>query len=162
MSTDISDLEEAYKCLDEKHYKNVWEHFKYIRGEIQHEHNLLKGRVTWYITCQSFLITAYVLSYKEKISPIWFSNLLLPILALIITILAYSMIRGTLTTIEMWGKLQYNSIAVYSKLNSLMIEPWHLENDPISRNSLMFPRVIPLIFGIFWTIVLVSPWINPS
>ena len=36
--------------------KQTWELFQYFRGEIKHEHALLAGRVTWYITCQSFFV----------------------------------------------------------------------------------------------------------
>jgi hypothetical protein len=44
------------KELEETFNKNAWELFEYIRSESKHEHSLFTGRVTWYITCQSFLL----------------------------------------------------------------------------------------------------------
>ena len=163
MSNDVCELMKALENLDndERCYKNVWEYFKYIRGEIKHEYDLLKGRVTWYITCQSFLITAYVLSCNESKSPNWFSNYLLPLLAFCITILAISMIQDTITTIKMWIELRDSLIANKSFLKHLIIKRWHSKSDPLAQSALMFPHLIPIIFGIFWLVIFVCSWSTP-
>jgi hypothetical protein len=45
----------------------AWELFQYFRSEIKHEHALLTGRVTWYITCQSLLGTSKYCDYRGGI-----------------------------------------------------------------------------------------------
>ena len=37
---------------------------KSLREAIQAEHNLIAGRVTWYVTSQAFLLTAYATSWN--------------------------------------------------------------------------------------------------
>lgn len=154
--------------------QKTWELFRYFRGEIQHEHTLLLGRVSWYITCQSFLITVYAITYSNSRQPNWFSNLVLPALAIIVSVLAYFMIEGATKTINMWGKLRNELIAVSaaaqpgSGLDSVIIERWRSganHNDPIHARALWFPRFITIVFIAFWvSISIVSwkcPWLNP-
>jgi hypothetical protein len=137
----------------------------YIRGEIQNEHTLLMGRVTWYITCQSFLLTVYAISYSNSRMPNWFSNIVLPFLAIIITILAQYMINGATTTIEMWGKLRVSLIQEYSKLDSILIPRWRSsqasKKDHIHRRASWFPNLIPLIFFLTWVVIAYFSWHDP-
>jgi hypothetical protein len=115
---------EGFKELKELD-TNAWEFFEYIRAETKHEHSLLISRVTWYITCQSFLLTVYAVSYCNSRTPNWFSNVLLPLLAIAITVPAYYMIRGATETIKQWSELRVAWLQKYFKLCPIFIERWY-------------------------------------
>jgi hypothetical protein len=132
------------------------------------------GRVTWYITCQSFLLTIYALTYSNNRGPNWFSNGLLPLLAIIISSLAYFMIQGATRTINMWGKLRQQLVIESSRsnpeqgLNPLLIERWRLHDrrDWIHIRALWFPQFITGVFILTWIVIAYwscqVPWISPT
>src|SRR5271154_6950142 len=37
------------------------EHYRIIRGQLEHEDNLISGRLSWFVASQSFLFTAYAI-----------------------------------------------------------------------------------------------------
>jgi hypothetical protein len=165
-------FEEGLQELEKKFQKNAWEFFEYVRGETKHEHSLLTGRVTWYITCQSFLLTVYAVSYCNSKAPNWFSNLLLPFLAIAITVLASYMIQGATTTIEMWSKLRFALLQKHPELSPILISRWHLptlkgpvclrtSKDFIHLKALWFPRFIPFLFTIAWIAIAFFSWKYP-
>jgi uncharacterized membrane protein YhdT len=147
--------------------KNAWELFKYFREEIQHEHTLLMGRVTWYITCQSFLLTVYGITYSNSRGPNWFSNILLPILGISVTFLALNMIQGATLTIKMWSEMRVDLINNYPELDPVLITRWRSNSngqnhkDAIHVKALWFPRFIPMIFLITWILISYLSWQNP-
>jgi hypothetical protein len=140
-----------------------WELFQYYRSEIKHEHSLLMGRTTWYITCQSFLITVYAITYSNYKHPNWFSNLLLPILAILISFLAYSMIKGATKTIKMWRELQDKLIRENQDLEGILIDRRNekTEKDDIHSQALWFPQFITIIFAITWLLIAFLSWRYP-
>jgi len=38
-----------------------FEHYSIIRGQLEHEDNLMSGRLSWFVASQSFLFTAYAI-----------------------------------------------------------------------------------------------------
>lgn len=164
------DIQEGLKYLEDtsSSAEKTWELFQYFRGEIQHEHSLLMGRVTWYITCQSFLLTVYAITYSNSKQPNWFSNLLLPFLAIIVSFLSYYMIQGATKTIDMWGKLRVDLVKKNSGLNPIVIPRWRSDapkDDPIHLRALWFPQFISAIFIIIWVLIAYLswkfPWLKP-
>jgi hypothetical protein len=152
--------------LMEKFQKNEWDFFEYIRSEIKHEHDLLTSRVTWYITCQSFLLTVYGVTFSRA-GANWFSNITLPVLAIFVTILSFFMIHGATTTISMWCELRLQLTEKYPKLRAILISRWHDKSeDLIHRRALLFPKLITLIFAITWIVIgFVSfkfPWLSAA
>jgi hypothetical protein len=142
----------------------TWELFQYFRSEVQHEHSLLMGRVTWYITCQSFLLTVYAITYSNSKGPNWFSNLLLPSLAIIVSFLSYFMIQGATKTIDMWGKLRFKLVSDNSKLNPVLIPRWRSnapKDDPIHLRALWFPQFISILFVVIWVLIAYLSWRFP-
>lgn len=167
-------IQDGLNYLNTSHSaEKTWELFQYFRGEIQHEYNLLMGRVTWYITCQSFLLTVYAISYSNSKQPNWFSNGLLPCLAIIVSILAYFMIEGATRTIDMWRKLCIGLIKKSAEvdpsagLNPIIIPRWRSDakNDFIHLRALWFPQFITVIFVITWILIAYFsckvPWLKP-
>jgi hypothetical protein len=152
----LSDLNET-----EAASQKTWDLFKYFRSEIQHEHTLLLGRVSWYITCQSFLITVYAISFSNSRHPNWFSNITLPALAIIVSVLAFFMIEGATVTINMWGKMRNDLVQETPNLDSVIIPRWRSQaryNDPIHVRALWFPRLITIVFIFFWIVISIASW----
>jgi hypothetical protein len=163
----MGEIIDADKLQKLEETKNAWELFEYVRSESKHEHSLLTGRVTWYITCQSFLLTAYAVSYANNKGPNWFSNLLLPFLAIVITIPAFSMIYGATATIEMWSELRVELLKKHDELTAILISRWHpnrLSKDSIHFRALWFPKFIPFLFATVWLVIAFfsyqSPWVK--
>lgn len=137
--------------------QKIWELLQFFRAETRHEHALLLGRVSWYMTCQSFLITVYAVTYSNAKHPNWFSNFALPALAIIVSILAYYMIDGATQTINMWGDLRNHLLSASTSisgqgLDPVMISRWRTggsKRDIIHRQSLWFPQFIALVFIFF-------------
>ena len=151
--------------LKEVFGKSPWDLYEYIRGEVKHEHNLLSARVAWYITCQSFLLTVYDLSYTNSRGPNWFSNLLLPCLAISVSILAYYMIAGATQTIGMWASLREALISAHPRLDPILIERWRStkrhRDDKIHIRAMWFPRVITGLFIFTWFLIGLVSWLKP-
>jgi hypothetical protein len=144
--------------------KQTWELFQYFRGEIKHEYALLTGRVTWYITCQSFLLTVYAISYANCRGHNWFSNIFLPLFSFFVSLLALNMIQGAITTILMWSDMRKHLITANPRLNSVIITRWrHPENnyDAIHARSLWFPKLIPMLFMVAWILIAILSWAHP-
>jgi hypothetical protein len=151
-------------AIDLKNDAKAWELFQYFRGEIKHEHALLMGRVTWYITCQSFLLTVYAISYSNCRGHNWFSNLFLPLFSILVTFLALNMITGATLTIRMWSEMRKHLIIANPSLNSVIITRWRhpaIRNDAIHDRSLWFPRFIPILFMVAWILIAVLSWASP-
>ena len=51
---------------------NEEERFKLIRAEIHTEYDLIANRMNWYVTSQSFLVTAFALSGDDRHHYMWF------------------------------------------------------------------------------------------
>ena len=131
---------------------------------------MLFRSVTWYITCQSFLLTVYAITYSNSKQPNWFSNLLLPCLAIIVSILSYFMIQGATRTIDMWGELRISLIKKSAELNhdsglnSVIIPRWRSDapnEDSIHLTALWFPQCITFIFAITWCVIAIFSWTFP-
>lgn len=147
--------------------QTAWEVFQAIRKETHQEHALLMGRVTWYITCQSFLLTIYAITSTRAGKWNAFSNQLLPGLAIVLSILAVLMIHGSTSTIASWGQLRRQLLLAQPALSGLMIRRWHHNakgRDWIHASSLLFPQLIPLLFIAIWLIIARSCqplWLRP-
>jgi hypothetical protein len=147
----------------------AWELFQYFRSEIKHEHALLTGRVTWYITCQSFLLTVYAISYSNCRGYNWFSNIFLPTFSILLTFLALNMIQGAILTIRMWNEMRKHLIKKNRMLNSIIITRWRYPArayDAIHHRSLWFPRLVPMLFMVAWIVIAIfsstHPWLKPD
>jgi hypothetical protein len=159
----------AYLAKPDPSTEKIWELFRYVRAEVQHEYSLLMGRVTWYITCQSFLLTIYTISYANRPGPNWFSNAALPSLAIAISLLAYFMIQGATQTINMWGDLRREIIKKSCAadpdkgLNPIIIARWRSDcpRDPIHSRALWFPQLITIVFALTWLVIAIGSALNP-
>ena len=134
---------------------------EYYRAETRHEYSLLGQRVSWYVTCQSFLIIAF--SSGMGNSNVYFRlgiALILPTLGMITSILIKPSIDGAITIINKWGEKEYEVLQnedlkdfkikrAYEKVRSRS-HSVEQKTDVIKRESLKFAKLIPVVFIYGW------------
>ncbi len=134
---------------------------EYYRNETMHEYSLLGQRVSWYVTCQSFLIIAF--SSGMGNSNIYFRlgvGLILPALGIVTSVLIKPSIDGAIAIINKWGEKEYEVLQddklddfkikrVYEKIrsNSHKVEQ---KKDLVKTESLKFARYISVVFTYGW------------
>jgi hypothetical protein len=133
--------------------------YEQIRNEIRAEHSLIANRLTWYVTSQSFLVTAFAISRGAGFSwhP-WFSTTLLPLVALASSLLIFPSVVGARNTIRLWHEKQRGFFARHPEFEAA----FHLQRASwIESQGLLFPIVIPLIFAAFWVVVHCASYWKP-
>ncbi len=127
--------------------------YQAIRDEIRAEHSLIASRLSWYVTSQSFLVTAFAISCGNNFRWFsWFSTLLLPSIGFLSSLLIFPSIVAACRTIELWHSKQtrfFESHAEFKKAFDLKRQSW------VHRQSLLFPKLIPLLFGSLWLIIFI-------
>jgi len=128
--------------------------YQSIRDEIKAEHSLIANRLSWYVTSQSFLVTAFAISRGNSFVWFhWFSTLLLPVIGFVSSALIFPSILGACSTIKLWhGKqralfTEHNEVKVAFELD----RPQWIEN-----RGLLFPKMMPLLFGFAWSVIFVA------
>jgi hypothetical protein len=125
--------------------------YQCIRDEIRAEHSLIANRLTWFVTSQSFVVSAFAISRGAGFTwHAWFSTTLIPLVALVSTVLVFPSIAGARTTIRLWHKKQRDFFERHPDFQAafqLKRAAW------IESQALLFPIGIPLIFAAFWCVV---------
>ena len=125
--------------------------YQTLRDESRSEHTLMANRLTWYVTSQSFLVTAFAISRGAGFT--WFhifSTLLIPAIGLLSSLLVLPSIAGACATIKLWHAKQREFFARHSEFKAafeLQRAAW------IETRGLLFPQFIPVIFGVFWVVI---------
>jgi hypothetical protein len=60
-----------------------------LRQDIQAEHTLIASRITWYVTSQAFLLTAYATSWTAHFQWPFFFHRVLPVAGVVLSIVIY-------------------------------------------------------------------------
>lgn len=60
-----------------------------LRQDIQAEHTLIASRITWYVTSQAFLLTAYATSWTAHFQWPFFFHRVLPIAGVVLSIVIF-------------------------------------------------------------------------
>ena len=125
--------------------------YQQIRDETRAEHTLIANRLTWYVTSQSFLVSAFAISRGSGFTwhP-WFSTLLLPLIAFITSVLILPSIAGARKTIRLWHEKQRAFLARHPEFKAAfeLKRAWWIESL-----GLLFPTAVPLVFAAFWLVV---------
>jgi hypothetical protein len=127
-----------------------------LRGEIRAEHNLIANRMTWYVTSQSFLVSAFAISRGAAFTwhP-WFSTVLLPLVAFACSVLVFPSVVGARRTIRMWHGRQKEFFERHPDFKTA----FYLHRPAwIETRGLLFPVVVPLVFAAFWVVVHVASY----
>lgn len=134
---------------------------QFYRAETRHEYSLLGQRVSWYVTCQSFLIIAF--SSGMSNSNVYFRlgiGLILPALGIVTSILIKPFIDGAIAIINKWGDKEYEVLQnedlqdfqvkrVYKNVRSSSHSVEH-SKDVIKTESLKFAKLISVVFIYGW------------
>lgn len=128
--------------------------YQAIRDEIRAEHTLIANRLSWYVTSQSFLVTAFVISQGNGFAWFrWFSTVLLPVVGFTSSALIFPSILGAVSTITLWHQKQDE----FFKLNKAFKNAFSMQRPSwVERRGLLFPQIMPLLFGLVWIIVFVA------
>ncbi len=125
--------------------------YQAIRDEIRAEHNLIANRLTWFVTSQSFLVSAFAISRGNNFTWFhWFSTTLLPLLGFVSAALVLPSILGAIATIKLWHEKLHRFFEMHPDLKAALAlkrPPW------IENRGLLFPKMMPLLFATFWLVI---------
>jgi hypothetical protein len=118
--------------------------YQIIRGEIQYEYALMTNRVTWLITAQAFLFTAYAVALRGNNLKDSLYHPTIPILGSAISIILYSSIYAAINRVKLWYNQQ-------EKLKS-ELENWQGFQPKLSRATFfgLVPLLLPAAFLYVW------------
>ncbi|HEY0074401.1 MAG TPA: hypothetical protein VGB77_09885 [Abditibacteriaceae bacterium] len=127
-----------------------FEQVKFIREEVRFQHDLLNNRVSWYVASQSFLVTAFAIS-ASSVKP--FSEIcILPYFAIpSLGILLSSFIIPAINAAIQRIGLQNGLLSCFNLKNYLPPR-----DDTQHIQSLRFASAVPVIFMMFWVLVLIT------
>ncbi len=130
--------------------------YQALRDEIHAEHTLIANRLTWYVTSQSFLVSAFAISRGTGFSWFsWFSTMLLPAIGLTASLLIFPSIVGACATLRLWHAKQdefFTRQPEYRRAFHLHRPHW------VEARGLLFPKFMPLLFGSFWLTVHIASY----
>ena len=120
--------------------------YKYLREELRFEHTLLGGRMTYYMTSQSFLFTtAAIARTMEWRGVYWFSGVLVPLIGFAASVVLLDSIHAAYGRMDAWRAIE-KEFAGRHPLVVLYPEDKH-------RKSLMFTTLMPWLFIAVWVVL---------
>ena len=132
---------------------NFLDYYRILRGQIEHEDNLVGSRISWFVTSQSFLFSAYAIMASS--SPGNASNAFVDskhTLLVIIPMVAISISILILLAIVSGLKAMASLRDVY-KINTAKITTWlpPIHGDRITRiTGMAAPVLLPPLFMAVW------------
>ena len=133
---------------------------EFYRSEINHEFGLLSGRVSAYLSSQSFLIIAFV-SAMGNANARWGSlfTLIVPcalaVLGLALSLRAHDAIEAAVETIALWHVKQNRLFEGDALMDDYRVQRPAIKGEPVDavhRRSLAFSRMVPRIFLLAWCV----------
>ena len=91
---------------------------KVLQADIQGENRLIASRVTWYVTSQAFLLTAYAQSWTYKFEWPYFFHELLPLAGIALSFLTFAFVYAATWAQEVYLREQVTLVAaVKARMN---------------------------------------------
>jgi hypothetical protein len=84
---------------------------KSLREDIQAENTLIASRVTWYVTSQAFLLTAYATSWNAGFAWQYFFHQMLPLVAIALSLLILASIYAATWAQDVYLREQANLVS---------------------------------------------------
>ena len=128
-----------------------FEEFRFVREEIRFQHDLIGHRVGSYITAQAFLFTAFATAQAVD-GQKWFSFLLLPLIAIGVSLLILMAIVAACTRID-----KQRSIHRHFDRKEYVL-PKRATGD--HQQSLWYAKGMPWVFVVAWGILLAYGFIS--
>lgn len=124
------------------------EGYKYLREELRFEHTLLGGRMTYYITSQSFLFTAAAIARATNWNGFhWFSGALIPLVGIASSAVILYSIHAAYGRMDEW-RAKEKEFAGSHPLVVIFPEEKH-------KKSLLFTSLMPWLFLGVWVVLAV-------
>ena len=140
------------------------QYYSVLRDQIEHEDNLIGLRLSWFVTAQSFLFTAYaiVISNFGPAHPQWALAqmrklaIVIPIVAMLTCLLIYAAIIGGLLAIRNLHRL-YGKYFGPPSAACLPPVQGYRHTQFMGQAT---PLLLPLVFLTVWLVLLITsvPW----
>jgi len=141
---------------------------EFIRNEIALEFSLLNGRISWFASCQAFLIASFTLSLGNAAvhHAGWLTHYVLPILGLLLCATVVPGIIGAVKAIDLWLGRQHQFLqnpAVRAEMKAVFIDRFFElpGKDIVHKRSLWFAISLPAVIATFWVTVFVLVRVFP-
>lgn len=126
-----------------------------IRQEIRDEHAHISNRLSWYVSSQAFLVSGFAISSNPAYHMAWFNHVELPCLAWLLSAIVTPALVGAVLTIKAWTATLDHLWTQWPE-----DENWLRVKRPtwIPGYALFVPVVFPLLFLVFWGVVVRALW----
>lgn len=147
---------------------------KALREDIQAEHTLIASRVTWYVTSQAFLLTAYATSWNANFGWQSFFHLVLPLAAIALSFVILASIYAATWAQDVYLREQerltqrlkaevvlsaVEAMALETYMRTMVANRTNANGRVIGRRIHALVRVTPLVlpvgFSALWLYALV-------
>ena len=146
----------------ENHSLTLADALKCLREDIQAENTLISSRVTWYVTSQAFLLTAYATSWNSGFMWPYFFHHILPFAAIALSALILSSICAA--TWAQNAYLREQAIVVARMKKELSFTPSESLALHAYERTMVANRTNPngrIVGGRIHVLVLITPIILP-
>jgi hypothetical protein len=156
----IADKSPSQQIVPPLTYADV---LKTIRDEIQAEHSLISNRMSWFVMSQSFLMTAYAVSWGQGHTwPIFF-HIMLPTLGATLSLIIGQSVSAALGSQSALLKLQAETLNNLENTALDIISIYRQTTcegkkggDDFHKKGSRPPRTLPWLFFLIWLIA--SVW----
>lgn len=133
------------------------DYYRILRGQIEHEDNLVGSRISWFVTSQSFLFSAYAImasSAPTNPAPVFTSSkhVLLVIIPMIAIATAVLILLGILSGLQAMSNLRDTYKAKAPELSDVL--PPIQGNRSTRMTGLAAPVLLPPLFMAVWVFLL--------
>jgi hypothetical protein len=119
------------------------EGYMYLRGELRFEHTLLGGRMTYYMTSQSFLFTAAAIARgMQSNGCYWLSGVLLPLVGVASSVVLLYSIHAAYERMDQWRAKEQE----FEGKHPLIV----LYPEDKHHKSLLFTTLMPWLLIVVW------------
>jgi hypothetical protein len=121
---------------------------KLIHSEIHYEHGLISNRMSWYVTSQAFLMTAFMAGGGDGHSYQSWSKWFIPIIGILISALIWFAIVAALSAMKRLRKQEFELL----QRKALANLPYRKMPKIIHFTGMTPAAVIPIIFMVAWIV----------
>jgi hypothetical protein len=140
---------QSHGALPPSEGPSAQEAYQIIWQQVEAEHTLINTRLGWYVTSQSFLLTAFgawTLPNWE-----WVPALGIPILGVVTSVFTIFPILGASLTLNKWWRLRFTYVLKDSPLGRLI----DLQRPRwIHPAALIVPNLFPVFFLALWVLII--------
>jgi hypothetical protein len=128
-----------------------------LQREIQYTQTMIGSRMTWYVTSQSFLVTAFAISGGSGHNFQWLAKGVIPALGIILSIVISFSISAALPVLV---QLRTRALELMDsqELRDLPFMGFQPNSAKPSLRSRMAPLVVPIMFVFIWLSALILVW----